>query len=473
MGIESRFTRRDSRDCESGKQLSRRGHRKRDPFRWHPRVHINQTRHAAKAQRKWLAAHALPEEKAVVEVYRRQEDRIGRSRKRKVAISKNGEVLVGYVSDAEPSIVNFTDHGLAGKRAKRPWLAPVPESGGCWHGVGDLPEDCRAAMQAVRAVYQAEGFTVAAKGMDRVPQGGHAYAPPEPTVAEGWVHWMDDGTESDWAGCPLPEKPEVKPAWFHAKVVRRNRLQRVACRLMSEKPGGYSELVPIDVACVRPEKLADKQVVEVEVKEVDLRKRGACGKPAMSLPERVRYVLNRRGKAGEPMIAHVRGSGSRALQRVPDGLPRSRGESPTGPYETRWRPVATKRWKKPQGMAPAPVAWDAEMIALVNLAAGLGRWKAAGCLLPILANRTHERRVCVLHPPARCHTPPVAFLPGTGSAGLPPRAPAANPLLVLWLPRPVRHRLPRQRGGATELSGVARLPQAGRLCPPPRVPHGV
>ena len=97
-------------------------------------------RHAAKAQRKWLAAHALPEEKAVVEVYKRQEDRIGRSRKRKVAISKNGEVIVGYVSDAEPSIVNFTDHGLAGKRAKRPWLAPVSESGGCWHGVGDLPE---------------------------------------------------------------------------------------------------------------------------------------------------------------------------------------------------------------------------------------------------------------------------------------------------------------------------------------------
>ena len=271
-------------------------------------------RHAAKAQRKWLAAHALPEEKAVVEVYRRQEDRIGRSRRRKVAISKNGEVIVGYVSDAEPSIVNFTDHGLAGKRAKRPWLVPVPESGGCWHGVGDLPEDCQAAMQAVRAVYQAEGFTVAAKGMDRVPQGGHAYAPPEPTVAEGWVHWMDDGTESDWSesqpgtdneaeverlraaylatnrmadaargpaaqalgllaqkayaaytaavragkwfgkgSCESrPELPEAVRAAYDVKVGRRKRRQRIACRLMSEQDAGYSEMVDIDAAFWRP-----------------------------------------------------------------------------------------------------------------------------------------------------------------------------------------------------------------------------
>ena len=247
-------------------------------------------RHAAKAELKYLAARALPEEQAVAGIYKRQEDRIGMSRKRKVrqvalTNKRSGQIVAGYVSEAEPSVVNFTDHGLAMERHPNGWLAPVAlttsftrhvivteevidektgekivapvldeagktirllddkkqpvtrsftgaGTGGCWRGLDDMPAEVQEIRQQLANLLTLAGFNATKSRMERVPRGGHEYAPPFPgepleygkpwpantefgSVAEGYVAFMEDtGRESDWG--------QLKPGEDNEATVRQD-----------------------------------------------------------------------------------------------------------------------------------------------------------------------------------------------------------------------------------------------------------
>ncbi|MGA2253050.1 MAG: hypothetical protein ABSG53_00175 [Thermoguttaceae bacterium] len=120
---------------------------------------------------------------------------------------------------------------------------------------------------------------------------------------------------------------------------------------------------------------------------------------------RASRVPNKDGKAGEPMwfsvggyrpapakyvLPHLRPYGDKDHRYwahpviAMEPIPRSEGECQAGPYMTRWRPTGTRKWWKPLGMLEEPTPMDADMVSMINLAAGLGLWKKAGCQLPVI-----------------------------------------------------------------------------------------
>jgi len=240
-----------------------------------PRIHGERRRAAWRAYGKREAdiehalARATPAEKRVVAVYKGQEDRIGKARKRRVR-KPDGTTVDGYPVEPHPDCVPFTDNGLRMERHPNGWLAPITATG----------------------------------------ERGHAYAVPDATLAESYAAYLEDpGRESDWSGCPLPEKPEVSPAWYEHKTRRRKLLKRVVV-------GWYGDtaIVPIDYASCSADELLPKAVTPDDPKPVDLDEPHTCGRQLLDSAaacNSAKRVRNKHGKAGEPMY-HVEGAYRRA-----------------------------------------------------------------------------------------------------------------------------------------------------------------
>jgi hypothetical protein len=280
-----------------------------------PRIHGKRRRAAWRAYVKreadieYALARATPAEKRVVAVYKGQEDRVGKARKRRVK-DEDGRLVpgkTGYPVEPLPDCMPFTDNGLRMEKHVNGWLAPIPESGGLQRAEPYYTLDDECNIVEVRGL------------LNHVPDGGHANAYIEPlaygkpwpnkpnlfpSVAEGYAAWLSDACqESDWSGCPLDEAGEFIPAWYEHKTSRRKRLQRVGFRLLSEKAGCYSEMVPLDYACCKATMLAPKSNGPAVVHKKPLDSAAACN--------RAKRVPNKHGKAGEPMY-HVEGAYRRA-----------------------------------------------------------------------------------------------------------------------------------------------------------------
>jgi hypothetical protein len=267
-----------------------------------PRIHGERRRAAWRAYVKREAdiehalARATPAEKRVVAVYKGQEDRIGKARKRRVR-KPDGTTIDGYPVEPHPDCVPFTDNGLRMERHVNGWLAPIPESGGLQRAEPCYALDDECNLVEVRGL------------LNHVPDGGHASAyvrPLEygmpwpdspnlfPSVAEGYAAWLSDPCqESDWSGCPLDEAGEFIPAQYEHKVVRSKILRRF-------ESGGTAELV---YATCDAKMVFAKANGPAVVHKKPLDSAASC--------HRACRVPNRRGKAGEPMY-HVEGAYRRA-----------------------------------------------------------------------------------------------------------------------------------------------------------------
>jgi hypothetical protein len=231
-----------------------------------------------------------------VAVYKRQEDRIGKARKRRVR-KPDGTTIDGYPVEPHPDCVPFTDSGLRMEKHVNGWLAPIPESGGLQRAEPYYKLDDECNLVEVRGL------------LNRVPDGGHASAYVEPleygkpwpdkpnlfpSVAEGYAAWLSDACqESDWSGCPLDEAGEFIPAQYEHKVVRSGILRRF-------ESGGTAELV---YTTCKAKLVFPKANGPAVIHKKPLDSVASC--------HRACRVPNRRGKAGEPMYV-VQGAYRRA-----------------------------------------------------------------------------------------------------------------------------------------------------------------
>jgi hypothetical protein len=272
-----------------------------------PRIHGERRRAAWRAYVKREAdfehalARATPAEKRVVAVYKGQEDRIGKARKRRVR-KPDGTTIDGYPVEPHPDCVPFTDNGLRMEKHVNGWLAPIPESGGLQRAEPCYTLDDECNLVEVRGL------------LNHVPDGGHANAYVEPleygkpwpdkpnlfpSVAEGYAAWLSDACqESDWSGCPLDEAGEFIPAQYAHKLAR----PAVDWRRIG---GDATEAVKIklDYASCSGKVLFAKANGPTVIHKKPLDSAASC--------HRACRVPNRRGKAGEPMYV-VQGAYRRA-----------------------------------------------------------------------------------------------------------------------------------------------------------------
>ena len=234
---------------------------------------------------------------------------------------------------------------------------------------------------------ETKGLSISVMGLD--PQKAYAAY----TAALRGSKWFGK------ASCKQHEQaPEAIRAGYTVKVVGGRSLQRVKFRLMSEKNADYSELVPLGYWSLRPKLVFEGTGIPAPRSP---RKRRTGKTPIQSIHQDQPYdsMTLHLAAPKAPLARFVlrvkrdysKVKGEHHIARPCSTMtvgPRTKVESQTGPYATRWRIKGATKWKKPVGLIPEPTPVDQEILDLVNLTAGLRRWKAAGYPLPILANRT-------------------------------------------------------------------------------------
>ena len=373
----------------------------------------------SKALRETLVALGIPrQELEVVVAYRRSEARagLGKTKRFKAAPATIGAGHEEQVVPDEP-----TEKELAGevepakphRKKRNVGYVTVPEDGAqesleaiplaLW-GVQVVIEPDYEPVRArnskrswLAPIRGTEDFTIGRRDVVGAGDGDNGRVlpeidgPPEPTIGE--CRRMVLATDPVHGDEPEEDRGTRKlvlgkPAKF---LARWCRIQGMAC----------NGTVAIDVACIRPRKVADKDW-EVRV----TMERWRAPEPTLSVVLPVRpYGDKESRRYAKPLARFV-------------NLHRSEGELRAGPYETKWREATwrqkvmaitiremmgkispeqaqkaikkAKKWLRPIGMLPEPAKpVDSELFAFVEAqravdrkrAMGLkARWKAMGLL---------------------------------------------------------------------------------------------